>query len=254
MSRENSKISDVYSLFFHAGEVAEIRALGLRGKGPWRNFAAGAGIVSGYFDNSEDFGKAAQALDKAGASGVYFTVNPCDPALIARAANRLVASPPRTTTDAEIVCLRWLLVDLDPLRPAGISATNEELEAALGLAREVAGWLENKLGFPQGLRACSGNGYHLCYRLPDLPNDDGHVRMIKRAIGAIANKFSSQKVEVDQGVFNPARIWKVYGTTARKGDSTPTRPHRKSFLLKNNPQKLGEVPICPQIRKTRSKN
>ena len=31
--------------------------------------------------------------------------------------------------------------------------------------------------------------------------------------------------------FNPARIWKLYGTLAAKGDPTPERPHRLSRLV-----------------------
>src|SRR5690606_16534917 len=32
-------------------------------------------------------------------------------------------------------------------------------------------------------------------------------------------------------VHNAARIWKLYGTTTRKGDDTPERPHRRSEVL-----------------------
>jgi len=32
-------------------------------------------------------------------------------------------------------------------------------------------------------------------------------------------------------VFNPARIWKLYGTVSRKGDSIPERPHRLARIL-----------------------
>jgi len=239
---------NVYKLFFQPGEVSEIRAIGLRGKGPWQGHAFGAaGIVSGYFNNPDDFKKAALALDKAGATGVYFTINPCNEALMGRSANRLIASPKRTTADAEIDCLRWLPVDLDPVRPAGISATDDELNAAIELARGVAEWMEGEMGLSRGIRGASGNGYHILYRLPDLPNTRENVGLIRSALLAIQHQFSSngnREVDIDVSVFNPARIWKVYGTTARKGDSIPSRPHRKSFLLKNNPKTLEEVPIC----------
>jgi len=237
----------VCKLFFQPGEVTEIRALGLRGKGPWDGFAGGpVGIVSGYFDDPEKFKRAALELDKAGATGVYFTVNPCNKALMARSANRLIASPKRTTTDAEIECLRWLPVDLDPVRPAGISATNDELGAALELARGVAEWMEEEMGFFRGIRGASGNGYHIVYRLPDLPNTPENVGLIRSALLAIRHQFPSNenpKVDIDVTVFNPARIWKIYGTTARKGDNIPDRPHRKSFLFDNNPERLDEVPV-----------
>ena len=38
-------------------------------------------------------------------------------------------------------------------------------------------------------------------------------------------------VAVDRSVHNPARIWKLYGTWAGKGDSIPERPHRMAKLI-----------------------
>ena len=43
-------------------------------------------------------------------------------------------------------------------------------------------------------------------------------------------------MNIDTTVFNPARIWKLYGTTARKGDPVPAgpsreaRPHRMAYI------------------------
>ena len=106
----------VYDLFFSPGEVAEIRAIGCSGKNAaWEGFCRGVpGVIAGYFDNAEDFEKAAVGLDKARPAGVYFTLNPVNPSLLARAVNRLIASPKSTTTDKDTKVLRWLPVDLDP--------------------------------------------------------------------------------------------------------------------------------------------
>jgi hypothetical protein len=54
---------------------------------------------------------------------------------------------------------------------------------------------------------------------------------------AISARFSSPAVNVDPTTFNPARIWKLYGTTGRKGDSMADRPHRKSYIYEG--QELG---------------
>jgi hypothetical protein len=43
--------------------------------------------------------------------------------------------------------------------------------------------------------------------------------------------FSDAVVSLDLKVFNAARIWKVYGTMACKGDDLPERPHRLARLL-----------------------
>jgi hypothetical protein len=233
----------IYPLFFNKGEVCEIRALGLSGKSTaWEGFAKN--IVSGYFNNAEDFAKAATALEKAQARGVYFTINPVNPALIARASNRLKV-PKETTQDKDIVCVRWLPIDLDPKRPAGISSTNTEVDAAVAVGKEIAAWLEKDLGFSKAIRAYSGNGFHLLYRLPDLPNNEETHKIIVAAMAAIKAKFDSDTVDIDPAVVNPARIWKCYGTTGRKGDPTTDRPHRKSTLFPKQPETLDNCPVCP---------
>ncbi len=188
--------SRVFELFFEPGEVTEIRAFGLdgKGKGAWEGFAGG-GIVSGYFDNAADFGRCAAALDRAKAEGVYFVLNPVDPALLARAANRLKGwnKKMKLTTDKEVKCLRWLMVDLDPERPAGISSDEEELEKARELQGRVKAWLiaEEFCREHEIVEAMSGNGYHLLLRMgPDWPNDQEHVNDRQGTLYALEDEFN----------------------------------------------------------------
>lgn len=229
----------VYRMFFTPGEVTEIRAYGLsRQNKAWEGWAGGTGIVFGYFDNPKDFAKGAEVLETAKAHGIYFTLNPVLPDLLARASNRLKAADGKTasTSDKDILCIRWLPVDLDPVRPSGISSTQEELALAIKLRDKIAASLAKK-GWPQGIKAISGNGAHLVYRLKDQNiqdreniSQDPTVIRIKNCLRAIHAKAGTSKVDIDQKVFNPSRIWKLYGTTARKGDSTTTRPHRQSYI------------------------
>lgn len=223
----------VYDLFFEPGEVTEIRAYGLsRTSKAWEGWAGGTGIVYGYFDNPDDFAKAAAALERAHAPGIYFTLNPVVPDLLARAANRLKAAGAKTvtTSDKDILCIRWLPIDLDPVRPAGISSTDKELQYSLKIRARIKEFMETKFEFNAPILAVSGNGAHLVYRLEDLENSEETTGLIKKCLAAIAKEFSDKKINVDQKVFNPARIWKLYGTTGRKGDHTRQRPHRKSYL------------------------
>ena len=225
----------VFEKFFKPGEVTEIRAFGLDGrrKGVWEGFAGG-GIMYGYFDNADDFGRAAETLDKAKAEGIYFVLNPVDPALLARANNRLKGAgrKSRTTSDLEVVCLRWLYIDLDPVRPVGISSDQDELDKALELKEEIRAWLIEKNFFTDKeiIGGMSGNGGHLLCLLPDWPNDQEHVGKLKTMLEGIEKEFGGRGVDIDQAVFNPARLCKVYGTVGRKGDSIETRPHRRSYL------------------------
>lgn len=130
----------------------------------WEGFANGKkAIVAGWFrDHSKAVGLAAQVW----ASGVYITLNPTNEALLSRANQRLVAGIGRTK-DVEIQHTRNFLIDIDPIRPEGISSTDAEHEAALEMAQIIRADLKNQ-GWPEPLVGDSGNGAHLVYPL-DLP-------------------------------------------------------------------------------------
>jgi hypothetical protein len=65
----------------------------------------------------------------------YFLLNPANPALAARSYNEWDLRAERRTGDADIIVLRYLLIDLDACRPAGISSTEEEHAIALAGCR-----------------------------------------------------------------------------------------------------------------------
>jgi len=190
----------------------------------------GRETVSGYYDDHALLAHEAGRLENRGYS-VYVTLNEVDPALLARASNRArkVYKEP-TTSDNNIVRRRWLALDFDPVRPSGVSATDAEKKAARQRAIEVRGFLRG-LGWPEPVVGDSGNGYHLLYRV-ELPNDRESLELLKGVLEALAFKFSDKAVEVDMSTCNAGRIWKLYGTTARKGDDAGDRPHRSSRLLK----------------------
>jgi hypothetical protein len=185
-------------------------------------------VAGGYFDNFETLIEEAAKLDKQGYTA-FTTLNPADSALLARAANRVERGKVERTSDSDVVRRRWVLVDADPKRPAGVSATRGEKEAAFRRGREVYSYLKQK-GWPEPVAADSGNGAHIIYAV-DLPNDTDSLVLIRSVLEALSFKFSDSKVEIDTSVCNAARITKLYGTTARKGDSTEDRPHRATKLL-----------------------
>ena len=55
-------------------------------------------------------------------------------------------------------------------------------------------------GWPAPVIALSGNGYHLLFRV-DEPNDAETAELFRRCLRAIAAKFDSEAVEIDQKVF-----------------------------------------------------
>ena len=211
------EIRRVVQILFAPGAVVELRALD------------GNRTISGYFMDHEELARQAALLDRRGYR-VYVTLNPVEPALLARAENRVKQYPKATTADANVLRRRWLPIDLDPVRPSGVSATEEEKRAALSRAAEIRGFLRER-GWPDPVEGDSGNGAHLLYLL-DLPNDRANLDLVKSVLDALHFKFSDRAVIVDTSTANASRIWKLYGTTARKGDSTHDRPHRRSRLLR----------------------
>jgi hypothetical protein len=205
--------------------------------------AGRARVVSGYFDDPAAMAHAAARLDGRH-PGIYVTANPVNPALLARASNRVVEHAELTTGDHDVARRRWLPIDLDPVRPAGVSATDTEHAAAIAKAREIATYLTGE-GWPAPVLADSGNGTYVLARV-DLPNDEASRELLHRCLEALAFRFDDEAVHVDGTMFNAARIIRVPGTRNAKGDSTSDRPHRTARLLEV-PDPL-EVTSAEQLR------
>jgi hypothetical protein len=202
-------------VLWRPGDVREVRIPG------------GRSVDSGYFDDPAALVAAVQPLD--GVENAYITVNPVDPSLLARSANR-IRSARSTTSDGQIIERRWLPIDIDPNRPSGISASEEEREAALEVTRQVWTYL-NGLGWPEPMVALSGNGYWMFYPT-ELPNDTPSTKLVEGVLGHLSARFSSPIVSIDTTVSNASRIVALIGMLKVKGDATVDRPHRRSGLLR----------------------
>jgi len=193
------------------------------------------GTASGYFrgNDPKDAGVAADAIIQnlnGRCSAVFFTLNAVKLDCSARSPQEIKLWAKNTTTDKEISRRLWLPIDYDAVRPAGISSTNAEHDAALAKAIEVAEYLEREFAFPRPIQSDSGNGAHSNFAV-DLPNTVGNTELIKNFLSALARKFDDKRVKVDSTVYNAARIWKLPGTLVCKGGNLPERPHRMSRLL-----------------------
>ncbi|MBD3672782.1 MAG: hypothetical protein HUJ26_04575 [Planctomycetaceae bacterium] len=159
--------------------------------------------------------------------GIYFTLNPIDPRLLSRSENRIQdAKSGGSTGDSDVSSRRFLVIDLDPVRPSGISASDDEVVDAANKAEEVLAFLDGQ-EWPDPAIALSGNGIHLLYRI-DLPTDD--AGLVTNVLQALSDCFSDDKVHLDTSVGNPSRLIRLYGTMACKGDPTDERPHRFAEL------------------------
>ena len=228
-------VAEFLQLMHQVGDVFEVRSI----ECPDRRGGQFRSTVSGYFD---DVGKAVEAICKIESReppAVYITLNPVNRDLLARCANRIQNKAKNTSSDADVVSRRWLLIDIDPKRPAGISATDSEVAHATAVSDAIQSELRS-LGWPEPLQGMSGNGRYLVYRI-ELPNDDASRDLVRDVLQGLAHRHNTEHAEVDCKTFNASRICKVLGTWARKGDSLSERPHRKSwFIYQDKP--MGVVP------------
>lgn len=172
--------------------------------------------VSGYF--RADSPRIAAELAKYPNRTFYQSLNPVKSACYARAQHeRLVERPKETTSDNDIIGFQWILIDADPVRPSGVSASAEEKEAA----HAVVGKTMKRLmatGFSEPIVADSGNGYHLLFKV-HISTDDRQV--VADFLSVLDMWFSTDEAKIDTAVYNPSRITKLYGTIAAKGAHTP---------------------------------
>jgi hypothetical protein len=65
---------------------------------------------------------------------------------------------------------------------------------------------------------------------------------VKHCLQALSKRFSDAVVKVDEATATAARLCKLYGTLACKGDSMPDRPHRRASIIET-PERIEPVPL-----------
>lgn len=183
----------------------------------------------GYFDSIQ------QAITEVsryeGNANVYVSLNPVKRDLLARANNRLVPTKTRTADD-DVLCDSWFFIDVDAIRPTGISSTENELLAALELSEVVCIFLNNA-GVPNQsiVKAMSGNGAYVLVRLPNYEITQEWKQTKKALLNYLADILDTDQAKIDRIVYNPSRLVALVGTLKCKGDSTNERPHRCSEII-----------------------
>ena len=190
--------------------------------------------ISGYFKDADTLIQKLKTVDLRGAN-IYFTLNQINDALFNRVQSETFVAKANTTSDNDVDGYNWLFIDLDPKRVAGVSSNDEELQKAYDLAGKIYRYLKVK-GFEEPVKAISGNGAHLLYRIQLKANNE-NKELVEKCLKALSMLFDTDDISVDTANFNPARICKLYGTLAQKGKSTKDRPHRMSRII-------GDVKTC----------
>jgi putative DNA primase/helicase len=212
-----AEIKHAVTFLLQPEQMTELRLLG-----------PGKEVRHGFFDNHLLLVEAAEQWSGR-VDGCYVIPNPVDPALLTRASNCVISCKKGSAaSDTDILRRTRIFLDFDPVRRAGTSATEGEHEAAVARAQEVFDYLAD-LGWPESGYADSGNGCHL-HHVIDLPNDNDSRDLIRRVLRALALQFTDNAVILDEATYNAARLCKLYGTLAMKGEPTAERPHRMAQL------------------------
>src|SRR5262249_54197653 len=129
------QIAEWLRVFIAPDQVTELRALKVCRKGERPH------TESGFFDfaHLDKMARAANALSvPKSAKGLYFTLNPLKPDLLAHRANRIGwAEEGELATDKDVLRRTWFFVDADPERDRYVSATDAEKAASLDTILEV---------------------------------------------------------------------------------------------------------------------
>lgn len=229
---------DSLSYFFAPSEPIELRFLGVE-----RPHCTHAGWLT-----TDDIDRTRNVIDFMSriSNGVYFTPQLLSPDMLSRPRchfgivrkdKKTGEIRPQLTTDADVLQRRYLIIDIDPVKPEGHrheSATDEEKHHANSVANNVRAWLHDR-GWLPPLVVDSGNGFHCYYRLAtpavggkiDRPDLDPLAKLLR----LLARLHNTPYATIDTTVYNPARIMKLPGTMAKKGANSTSRPHRVSRLL-----------------------
>lgn len=178
----------------------------------------------------------------------YFTINSISPECYGRQQHdKIIVKPKNTTTDLEIVGRDYVFLDLDAHKVAGVNATDEEVERTKQKAREVYRFLKAN-SFNDCIVTFSGNGVHFFIRCALMPTEENN-EIIKRFTQAMGMLFSDEYVDIDQKIYNLARIAKIPGTYSRKGSiESKDRPQRLCYIVKYpHEQKVNDIEYFKKI-------
>ena len=122
----------------------------------------GKKTFSGYFTDSLT---AYNAIKDFTLGNIYIVFNKIKDACYSRQQrDTMIMYPKTTTSDSDVSHIKWLLIDIDPIRPSDCNSSNVELKAANVVASMVGKFLKER-GFSDPLYGMSGNGFHFIYRV-----------------------------------------------------------------------------------------
>lgn len=218
-------------------DTLELSALG------WRRFAGmganevvelvaiskSGGVQTAYAKGETEYLRLARAGDGLGAAGVFQVANSLSSRVRPLCKTGSWSHRIRRAEDSWIAERRVLGIDIDPVRPSGVSATEDEWRACAEVAEHIKRYLCKYVPASSLGTGGSGNGVWIFVALQLVTKDPAHSERIKAFLKALDKRFGKDgRVKIDSTVGNPARIVPLWGTWKRKGPDTPERPHRET--------------------------
>ena len=189
-------------------------------------------VKTGYFQGSDRLIDELKNVNLENCN-VYITLNEIHPGCYCRIQrDHLIDSIGKgvpSTSENDVIMFRWLLIDLDPVRPTGISSTDSEYNHSKKVALQVINFMREQ-GFDDFIIALSGNGTHILYKI-EAPATEENKKMLAACLKEVDANCSDPVVKVDIVNFKKAQICKLYGTLAQKGCDTKERPFRMSKII-----------------------
>ena len=201
--------------------------------------------ASGIFDNIDEIVKAIAPYTNDW--NIYYTINrlPDDVRGLPQY-NKIIVRPKQTCNDNMMVARDYVCIDLDSRRLSGTNATDEQVEFTKKKANEVYQYLVN-VGFNPPTVVFSSNGVHMYLRCAML-NNEKNTALVKRFLQALSMMFTDEHTDVDEKVFNCARIMRLPSTYSCKGNtSDASRPQRLCKFVKINENKVNDIAYFEKI-------
>jgi hypothetical protein len=187
-----------------------------------RGLPSGASVILPGKDTQALAAKA-EELSRTNNS-VYLCLNPV----------ALDCRPEKAVKDEHVARRRWLMVDVDPVKPAEHKddpATDGEKAGTLAAAGCVRAEL-GTLGWPEPVVIDSGNGTYLLYRV-DMEADERSRELCRGFLHRLAERMTGPKAKIDRATHNAGRIAKLPGALSKKRGAreSAARPFRLARLL-----------------------
>lgn len=215
-------------------QLTEIRLISNDGK-----------TASGIFDSIDEIVKA--IVPYTNDWNIYYTINrlPDDVKGLPQY-NKIIVRPKQTCNDNMMIARDYVCIDLDSRRLSGTNATDEQVEFTKKKANEVYQYLVN-VGFNPPTVVFSSSGVHL-YLKCAMQNNEKNTKLVKRFLQALSMMFTDEHTDVDEKVFNCARIMRLPSTYSCKGNTMDaSRPQRLCKFVKINENKINDVAYFEKV-------